>query len=89
MVMAGVGLAACAGSRAHRRSVLGPAHGGKVQSNRTGSSLEVNGDLSARKQPVAHRVARSSCTGGRTKSGDINLAPPVRWCLVQGLGELH
>jgi hypothetical protein len=23
------------------------------------------------------------------KSGDVNPAPPVRWCSVQGLGELH
>jgi hypothetical protein len=36
-VLAGVGLAACAGGRARRRRVLLPAHGGGVQSNRTGS----------------------------------------------------
>jgi hypothetical protein len=36
-VMAGVGLAACAGGRAHRRRVLRPAHSGRVQSNLTGS----------------------------------------------------
>jgi hypothetical protein len=36
-VMARVGLAACAGGRARRRRVLRPAHGGRVQSNHTGS----------------------------------------------------
>jgi hypothetical protein len=36
-VMAGVGLAACAGGRARRRRMLWPAHGYRVQSNRTGS----------------------------------------------------
>jgi hypothetical protein len=36
-VMAGIGLTACAGSRARRRRVLWPAHGGRVQSNGTGS----------------------------------------------------
>jgi hypothetical protein len=37
MVMAGTGLAACVGGRAHRRRVLRPAHGGIVQLNGTGS----------------------------------------------------
>jgi hypothetical protein len=36
-VMAGIGLAACAGGRARRRRVLRPAHGGIVQLNGTGS----------------------------------------------------
>jgi hypothetical protein len=36
-VMAKIGLAACAGGRARRRRVLRPAHGGRVQSNGTGS----------------------------------------------------
>jgi hypothetical protein len=35
--MAGIGLATCAGSRAHRRRVLRPAHGGIVQLNGMGS----------------------------------------------------
>jgi hypothetical protein len=37
MVMAGIGLATCAGGRAHRRRVLRPAHGGIVQLNGTRS----------------------------------------------------
>jgi hypothetical protein len=36
-VMAGIGLAARAGGRAHRRHVLRPVHGGIVQLNGTGS----------------------------------------------------
>jgi hypothetical protein len=62
-----------------------------VKFNQTarGASLEVNGDLSARNRPLAHHVARSTCADGRTKSGNVNLVPPVRWCSVQGLGELH
>jgi hypothetical protein len=38
-MMAGVGLAACAGGRARRRRVLQPAHDGRVQSNCTGSFI--------------------------------------------------
>jgi hypothetical protein len=37
--MVGVGLAACSGGWARRRSVLRPAQGGRVQSNRTGSFI--------------------------------------------------
>jgi hypothetical protein len=38
---------------------------------------------------MAYRVARSTCDGGRLKSGDVNPASPVRWHSVCGLGELH
>jgi hypothetical protein len=37
VMVAGVGSAACAGDRAHRRRVLRPAHGGRAQSKRSGS----------------------------------------------------
>jgi hypothetical protein len=36
-MMAGVGLAACAGGRTRRRRMLRPAHDGRVQLNSTGS----------------------------------------------------
>jgi hypothetical protein len=88
-VMAEVGLAACARGRARRRRVLQHATAVKFNQIARGASLEVNGDLCARNRQVAHRVARSTCAGGRMKSGDVNPAPPVRWCSVQGLGELH
>ena len=38
---------------------------------------------------MAHHAARSTCVGGRTKSGDINPATPAMWCSVKGLRELH
>jgi hypothetical protein len=43
VVMAGIGLAACAGGRAHRRHVLWLAHGGIVQLNSTGSFTACQG----------------------------------------------
>jgi hypothetical protein len=36
-MVAGVGLAACAGSQARRRRMLRPTHGGRAQSKRSGS----------------------------------------------------
>jgi hypothetical protein len=36
---------------------------------------------------MAYRVARSTCDGGRLKSGDVNPASPVRWCPVCGSGS--
>ena len=47
-VMVGVGLAVCAGGRARRQRVLRPAHGGRVQLNRTGASLEVKDAVGAK-----------------------------------------
>jgi hypothetical protein len=41
--MAGIGLASCVGSRARRRRMLRPAHGGRVQWNRTGSFTRCQG----------------------------------------------
>jgi hypothetical protein len=38
---------------------------------------------------VAQRAAWSTYDDGRTKSGDVNPAPPVRWCSIRGLGELR
>jgi hypothetical protein len=38
---------------------------------------------------MAYRVARFTCDNDQLKSGDVNPASPVRWCLVCGLGELH
>jgi hypothetical protein len=42
-VMAGAGLAACAGGQARRGHVLWPAHGSRVQSSHTGSFTEGQG----------------------------------------------
>jgi hypothetical protein len=77
-VMAGIGLAACAGGRARRRRVLRPAHGGRVQSNAWGASLDAKDAIGTRNRRMAHRGARSTCDGGRFKSGDVDLASPMR-----------
>jgi hypothetical protein len=62
-----------------------------VELNQTawGASREVTSVVCARNRRVAHRVARSTCAGSRTKSGDVNPAPSTMWSSVQGLGELH
>jgi hypothetical protein len=43
-----------------------------------GPSREITGVVGARNQRVAHCAARSTCDGGRMKSGDVNPAPPVK-----------
>jgi hypothetical protein len=76
-VMAGIGLAACAGGRAHRRRVLRPAHGGIVQLNGMGSFTGGQGcyrhkettnglpcgSVYVRRQPVEVRRRRSGVSG--------------------------
>jgi hypothetical protein len=38
---------------------------------------------------MAYRRARSTCGGGRPKSGEGDLGLPVKSGLVRGLGKLH
>jgi hypothetical protein len=38
---------------------------------------------------MTHRIARSTRAGGRPKSGEDDLGPPVRLCRVRALGKLH
>jgi hypothetical protein len=38
---------------------------------------------------TAHRIARSTCTGGRPKSGEDDLGSPVKLCRVREPGKLH
>jgi hypothetical protein len=38
---------------------------------------------------MAHRRAWSTRTGGRPKSGEVDLGLPVKSGLVRGLGKLH
>ena len=38
---------------------------------------------------MAYRNARSTRGGGRPKSGEGNLGPPVKFYRVRGLGKLH
>jgi hypothetical protein len=46
-------------------------------------------DMGARNWSETHWLARSTRGGGRPKSGEVNLGPPVKSGLVRGLGELH
>jgi hypothetical protein len=45
--------------------------------------------VGARNLKMAYRGARSTCGGGRPKSGEGDLGLPVKLCRVQGLGKLH
>jgi hypothetical protein len=38
---------------------------------------------------MAHRRARSTCAGGRPKSGEGDLGLPVKFYRVRGLEKLH
>jgi hypothetical protein len=38
---------------------------------------------------MAYWNARSTRGGGRPKSGEGDLGPPVKFCRVRGLGKLH
>jgi hypothetical protein len=45
--------------------------------------------MSARNWAETHWIARSTRGGGRLKSGEVDLGPPVKSGRVRGLGELH
>jgi hypothetical protein len=62
-----------------------------VESNQgaRGASGEVSDEVGARNWRMAHRVTWSMRGGGRSKSGDVVLASPVRQCLSSSLGKLH
>jgi hypothetical protein len=38
---------------------------------------------------MTHRIARSTRTGGRPKSGEDDLGSTVRLCRLRALGKLH
>jgi hypothetical protein len=76
-VMAGIGRATCAGSRARRR-MLRPAHVVSFNPMAHEASQGAMDATSARNQRKAHRGARSTCTGGRVKSGDVDPVSPAR-----------
>jgi hypothetical protein len=44
--------------------------------------------MSAREWTETHWIARSTRDGGRPKSGDVDLGPPVKSGRVRGLGKL-
>jgi hypothetical protein len=45
--------------------------------------------VGARNWRVAHRVTWSTCGGGRSKSGEVALASPVRQCSGSTSRKLH
>jgi hypothetical protein len=45
--------------------------------------------MGTRNWSETHWIARSTRGGGRPKSGEVDLGPPVKFCRVRGLGELH
>ncbi len=45
--------------------------------------------MSARNWTKTHWLALSTRGGGRPKSGEVDLGPPVKSGLVRGLGKLH
>jgi hypothetical protein len=45
--------------------------------------------MSARNWSETHWIARSTRGGGRPKSGEVDLGPPVKSGRVRGLGKLH
>jgi hypothetical protein len=46
-------------------------------------------DVGARNWSETHWIARSTRGGGRLKSGEVDLGPPVKSGRVRGLGKLH
>jgi hypothetical protein len=53
------------------------------------ASPEIKEDVCARNRKMAHRIARSTSGRERLKSGEDDLASPVRFYWVQALGKLH
>jgi hypothetical protein len=45
--------------------------------------------MGARNWTETHRLALSTRGGERSKSGEVDLGPPVKSDLVRGLGKLH
>jgi hypothetical protein len=45
--------------------------------------------MSARNWAGTHWIARSMRGGGRPKSGEVDLGPPVKFGRVRGLGKIH
>jgi hypothetical protein len=54
-----------------------------------GGPRDAREDMSARNWAETHWIARSTRGGGRPKSGEVDLRPPVKFGRVRGLGKLH
>jgi hypothetical protein len=49
-----------------------------------GASWDARDAIGARNRQMTYRGARSTCDGGRLKSGDVNPASPARYCSIHG-----
>jgi hypothetical protein len=52
-----------------------------------GASRDAKGDIGTRNRRMDYRGARSTCDSDRLKSGDVDLAPPVRYSSIPGSGS--
>jgi hypothetical protein len=87
--MVGVGRSTCAGGDARRRRGVRPTHIAIVQLNGSESFTGCQGSVGARNWTKTHWLARSTRGGGRPKSGEGEIASPVRQCLGSSLEKLH
>jgi hypothetical protein len=77
-MMAGIGLAACAGGRARGGVCSGLLTVVGFNQMAWGASLDAKDVIGTRIRQMAYCGARSTCDGGRLKSGDVDPASPVR-----------
>jgi hypothetical protein len=52
-----------------------------------GASRDAKDAIGTRNRRMAYREARSTCDGGRLKSGDVDPASPARSGSIRGLGS--
>jgi hypothetical protein len=52
-----------------------------------GASRDAKDVIGARNRRMTYRGARSTCDGGRLKSGDVDPASPARYCSILGSGS--
>jgi hypothetical protein len=53
-----------------------------------GASRDAKDATGTRNQQMAYHGARSTCDGGRVKSGDVDPAFPVRYSSIRGSGSV-
>jgi hypothetical protein len=83
----GIGL-----SRAHAVGLVGGVCSGLLTAvglnqMARGASRDVKEAIGTRHQQMAYRGARSTCDGGRLKSGDVDPASPVRYYSIRDAGS--
>jgi hypothetical protein len=76
--MAGIGRATCAGGGLVGGVCSGLLTAVEFNPRAQGASWGVKDATRARNRRKAHRGARSTCAGGRVKSGEVDSMSPVR-----------